>query len=125
MRRKLLWTCLFGTVVVATGCGGGGGGGGAGNPGTAYMAPGVPVASPVSSNSTSPTYRDVPYATPVRVGSITPINSTTREYDSSAMYSANLSGTGEELITAGRSGTAIKDPILHLISMCLGGATVL
>ena len=106
MRRKLLWMALFGTVVVITGCGGGGGGGGAGNPGTAYMAPGVPVPGPVSPNPTPPTYRDVPYSTPVRVGSVTPINSTAREYDSSAMYSANLSGTGEELITAGRSGTS-------------------
>ena len=105
MRRKLLWVALFGTVIVVTGCGGGGGGG-AGNPGTAYMAPGVPVPGPVSPNPTPPTYRDVPYSTPVRVGSVTPINSTAREYDSSAMYSANLSGTGEELITAGRSGTS-------------------
>ena len=92
MRRKLLWTCLFGTVVVILGCGGGGGGG-AGNPGTAYIAPGVPV------------YRDVPYSTPVRVASVTPINSTANEYDSSAMYAENLSGTGDTLITAGRSGS--------------------
>ena len=88
MRRKLLWACLFGTVVVITGCGGGGGGGG----------------SPY--NSPSPILRPVPYSTPVRVGSVTPINSTAREYDSSAMFAENLSGTGEELITAGRSGTS-------------------
>ena len=92
MRRKLLWACLFGTVIIVTGCGGGGGG--AGNSGSAYMPPGVPV------------YREVPYSTPVRVGSVTPINSTAREYDSSAMFAENLSGTGEELITAGRSGTS-------------------
>jgi hypothetical protein len=35
MRRKLLWICLFGTVVVITGCAGGGGGGGGG----AYIPP--------------------------------------------------------------------------------------
>ena len=90
MRRKLLWACLFGTVVVITGCGGGGGGGGGSSP---Y-------------NSPSPILRPVPYSTPVRVGSVTPINSTAREYDSSAMFAENLSGTGEELITAGRSGTS-------------------
>ena len=88
MRRKLLWTCLFGTVVVITGCGGGGGGGG----------------SPY--NSPNPILRQVPYSTPVRVGSITPINSTAREYDSSAIFAENLSGNGEELITAGRSSTS-------------------
>jgi len=89
MRRKLLWTCLFGTVVVITGCGGGGGGGG----GSPY-------------NSPSPILRQVPYSTPTRVGSVTPINSTARESDSSAMYAESLSGSGEELITAGRSGSA-------------------
>jgi len=88
MRRKLLWACLFGTVVVITGCGGGGGGGGS---------------SPY--NSPSPILRPVPYSTPVRVGSVTPINSTANEYDSSAMYAENLSGTGDTLITAGRSGS--------------------
>jgi len=88
MRRKLLWACLFGTVVVITGCGGGGGGGG----GSPY-------------NSPSPILRPVPYSTPVRVGSVTPINSTVRESDSSAMYAENLSGTGDTLITAGRSGS--------------------
>ena len=94
MRRKLLWVALFGTVVIVTGCGGGGGGGVAGNSSSAYMPPGVPV------------HREVPYSTPTRVGSITPVNSTAREYDSSAMFAENLSGTGEELITAGRSSTS-------------------
>ena len=87
MHRKLLWTCLFGTVVVITGCGGGGGSG-------------------VSATMGGATYRQVPYSTPIRVGSVTPINSTARESDSSAMFTESLSGTGEELITAGRSGTS-------------------
>jgi hypothetical protein len=88
MRRKLLWACLFGTVVVVTGCGGGGGGGG-GSPG-----------------SPSPSYlRQVPYSQPVRVGTVKPMNSTAFESDSSALFSQNLSGNGEELITAGRAGT--------------------
>ena len=89
MRRKLLWTCLFGTVIVITGCGGGGGGGGGGSP---Y-------------NSPSPILRPVPYSTPVRVGTVKPMNSTAFESDSSALFSQNLSGNGEELITAGRAGT--------------------
>ena len=90
MQRKLLWTCLFGTVIVITGCGGGGGGGGGG--GSPY-------------NSPSPILRPVPYSTPVRVGTVKPMNSTAFESDSSALFSQNLSGNGEELITAGRAGT--------------------
>jgi len=89
MRRKLLWVALFGTVIVVTGCGGGGGGGGGGSP---Y-------------NSPNPILRQVPYSTPVRVDSVKPIASTTLESDSSALYTASLSGSGEEVVTAGRSGT--------------------
>jgi hypothetical protein len=70
----------------------GGGGGGANNPGGS--------APPTQGSGPS-----VPYATPVRVGSVTPINSSVYEHDSSALYSENLTGTGESLITAGRSGT--------------------
>lgn len=89
MRRKLLWVALFGTVIVITGCGGGGGGGGGG----------------MSATMGGATYRQVPFSTPIRVDSVKPIASTAVEYDSSALYTAQLSGTGEELITAGRSGT--------------------
>ena len=89
MRRKLLWIALFGTVVIITGCGGGGGGGGSGTSATMGGA----------------TYRQVPFSTPIRVDSVKPIASTTLESDSSALYTASLSGTGEEVITAGRSGT--------------------
>jgi hypothetical protein len=88
MRRKLLWIALFGTVVVVTGCGGGGGGGG----GSPY-------------NSPNPILRQVPYSTPVRVDTIKPVASTTLESDSSAFYTASLSGNGEEVVAAGRSGT--------------------
>ena len=85
MRRSLLGCVLFGTVIVA-GCGGGGGGAGLYN---------VP----------NPILRPVPYYTPVRIDSVKAIESTALESDSSALYTASLSGTGEELITAGRSGT--------------------
>ncbi len=81
--RFALRGLLVAQVVFLAACGGGGGGG-----------------------SNSSYLRQVPYSTPTRVGSITPINSTAREYDSSAMYAESLSGTGEELITAGRSGTS-------------------
>jgi hypothetical protein len=89
MQRKLLWVALFGTVIVVTGCGGGGGGGGGG----------------LSATMGSATYRQVPYSTPVRVDSVKPVASTTLESDSSALYTASLTGSGEEVITAGRSGT--------------------
>jgi hypothetical protein len=92
MRRKLLWIALFGTVVVVTGCAGAGGGGGGGGGGS----------------TSNPTLRSVPYSTPVRVGTIKPMNSTAFESDSSALFSQNLSGNGEELITAGRSGTTAQ-----------------
>ena len=94
MRRKLLWVALFGTVVVITGCGGGGGGGG-----SPYNSPN-PILRP-----DPPILRPVPYSTPVRVDSIKPIASTTLESDSSALYTASLSGLGEEVVIAGRSGT--------------------
>ena len=89
--RRSAMALAVSTVFLLSACGGGGGGGGGGG-------------SPYPSGN--PYLRPVPYSTPTRVGSITPINSTARESDSSAMFSANLSGSGEELITAGRSGTA-------------------
>jgi hypothetical protein len=90
MRRKLLWACLFGTIVV-TGCAGGGGGGAGGGSG--------------GGSTSNPVLRSVPYSTPVRVDSVKPMNSTAFESDSSALFSQSLSGNGEELITAGRAGT--------------------
>jgi hypothetical protein len=88
MTRILLLSLV---VLQLVGCAGGGGGSGA---------------SPGNNPGSSMPYRDVPYSTPVRVGSVTPINSTTYEYDQSALYSANLNGNGEDLITVGRSSSA-------------------
>jgi len=86
------------TVFLLSACaGGGGGGGGANNPGNS--------APPTQGSGPSTPTKSVPYATPVRVGSITPINSAAYESDSSALYAENLTGTGQSLITAGRSGT--------------------
>jgi hypothetical protein len=90
MKRKMLYTLMFGSIIVLTACGGGGGSGGGGN----------------TPGDLSPSYlRQVPYSTPIRVGSVTPMNSSAYEYDSSAMYSADLTGNGQSLIMAGRAGT--------------------
>jgi len=100
MRRKLLWLCLFGTVVVVTGCGGGGGG--AGNPGTAYMAPPTPVPTP------DPYLRtEVPYATPVKIATVDPLanvdSSTGFKYAVTDTFAADIQGTGgQDVIIAGR-----------------------
>ena len=108
MQRKLLWVALFGTVVVITGCGGGGGGGsgGAGNPGTAYMAPGVPISSPVPSNpvSSNPYLRtEVPYSTPVRAGTVDPLVNNKFTHFVGDTYAASISGSGQDVIIAGGS----------------------
>jgi hypothetical protein len=84
MRRKLLWTCLFGTVVVVTGCGGGGGGGG----------------SPY--NFSNPYLRtEVPYSTPVRAGTVDPLVNNSYKYFVGDTYSASISGSGQDVIIAG------------------------
>jgi hypothetical protein len=95
------------TIFLLSACaGGGGGGGGTNNPGNSApptQGTGPPTPDPTPTPVTNP----VPYATPVRVGSVTPINSTTYEYDSSTIYAENLTNNGESLITVGRSGTTL------------------
>ena len=74
-------------TVLLQACGGGGGGGGSpGNPSPSYL-------------------RSVPYSMPTRVGTTKPANSTTYAYDQSALYSQNLTGSGQNLITAGEVST--------------------
>ena len=86
MRRKLLWACLFGTVVVVTGCGGGGGGGSGGSP---Y-------------NSSNPYLRtEVPYSTPVRAGTVDPLVNNNYKYFVGDTYAASISGSGQDVIIAG------------------------
>jgi hypothetical protein len=98
LRKSAIATAVA-IVFLLSACagGGGGGGGGSNNPGT--PSPGIPGSGP------APATNPVPYATPTRVGSITPVNSAVYEYDSSAMFAENLTGNGQSLITAGRSGT--------------------
>jgi hypothetical protein len=94
MRRKLLWTCLFGTVVVITGCGGGGGGGGT----SATMGAFVRT--------------EVPYHTPVRVATVDPLIGTTTMHAIVDTYAANISGgTGQDIVIAGRA-TEANSPTL-------------
>ena len=82
-RRTVLSVSISAAVATLSACGGGGGGGG-GSP--------SPIVRP-----------DVPFYNPVRVGTVTPVNSSEREYDSSALFSANLSNTGsQEIVVAGR-----------------------
>ena len=85
MRRKLLWTCLFGTVIVITGCGGGGGGGGNSpyNPPNPYLRP------------------EVPYSTPVRAGTVDPLANDSFHHFVGDTYVANISGSGQDVIIAG------------------------
>jgi hypothetical protein len=89
MRRKLLWTCLFGTVIVITGCGGGGGGGGGGGYNSPY-------------NSPNPYLRtEVPYATPVRAATVDPLVNNKHNYFVGDTYAASISGSGQDVIIAG------------------------
>lgn len=104
MKRFLLLATVVLQLVACAG--GGGGGGGANNPGTsAPPIPGTGPSTPTVAPTSEPALNPVPYATPVRAGSITPMNSTAYEYDSSALYAENLTTNGQSLITAGRSGT--------------------
>jgi hypothetical protein len=86
MKRKLLWTCLFGTVVVITGCGGGGGGGGGVSP--------YPTPNPYLRT-------EVPYSVPVRVGTVDPLANNSFQHFVGDTYTANISGSGQDVIIAG------------------------
>jgi len=115
MRRSILWTCLFGTVIVVTGCGGGGGGGGGG--GSPY-------------NSPNPYLRtEVPYATPVKVATVDPlVNQPGTGYKVALVdtHTADISGTGsQDVIVAGRMTQPTTqaewgDNLMHMFSWSNG-----
>ena len=86
-RRTVLAVSITAAIATLSACGGGGGGGAGGNTTQSYI------------------NRQVPYYLPQRIGSVTPINSSALESDSSALFSENLSGNGQEVIIAGRSGS--------------------
>jgi hypothetical protein len=94
MKQKLLYTLMFGSVVVLTACGGGGGGGGGSSP----YSPGNPYLR-----------TEVPYATPVRVATVDPLVNDAGAYAVTDTFVANISGTGQDVIVAGRS-TATSSP---------------
>lgn len=109
MKRKLLYVLMFGTVGLY-GCGGGGSGGS-----PSYT-------QPISTPSTPPTAyarSQVPFSTPVTVGTVDPLintgNNGSRAFEGDT-FVANISGSGQDLIIAGRS-TANKDWIPSRISM--------
>jgi len=103
MKRKLLYVLMFGTAGLY-GCAGGGGGSGAG-PST-----GGGTSSSVYARSV------VPYSTPVRVGTVDPlVNNSYRAFVGDT-FVANISGSGQDLIIAGRS-TASTDWAPSRISM--------
>jgi hypothetical protein len=84
-RRTILSVSITAAIATLSACGGGGGGGAGGN------------------NSASYINRQVPFSTPTRVGSVTPVNSSEYEYDHSALYAENISGgAGQEIIVTGR-----------------------
>ena len=89
MKRKLLYTLLFGTVII-TGCaGGGGGGGGANNPGT--IPPTQGSGSPISNVSA-----------PTLVSTLNPLVAVSALGSALNMYNADLAGSGSQnVVVAG------------------------
>lgn len=81
-KRTVLAVSISAAITTLTACGGGGGGGG-----PSYVRASNPV----------------PFYTPTKVGTITPLVTTSQTSDSSALFSENLSGNGQELIIAGRA----------------------
>jgi len=91
MKRILL---LATVVLQLAACAGGGGGGGANNPGGS--APPTP--------SSGPTYlrSEVPFSTPTKVATVDPLVAITTSAAVVDTFTANISGSGEDVIIAGR-----------------------
>jgi FG-GAP-like repeat len=104
MKRKLLWVLMFGTVGLY-GCGGGGSSG---------------TPSYTQSGTSGPYARtQVPFSTPVMVGIVDPlINTNSNGYRSfeGDTFVANITGSGQDVIIAGRS-TSNPDWVQSRISM--------
>jgi hypothetical protein len=80
-RRTVLSVSISSAIATLSACGGGGGGGG----------------------HQAAIDRQVPFSSPVRVGSVVPVNSSEYENDHTALYAENISGgAGQELIVTGR-----------------------
>lgn len=106
MPRKLLYLLMFGSAVLV-GCAGGGSGSGAIPPGTSVPMP-TPTPTPPATTKASPA---VPYATPVMVGSLNPLQgSNGNQYPSSQTFVQDLTGSGAQNVivaTAQSSGTGV------------------
>lgn len=83
--RFALRGLLVAQVVFLTACGGGGGGGGLYSSGTSYLR------------------TEVPYSTPILVGTVDPLVNTKYTAFVGDTYVASISGTGEDVIIAGAS----------------------
>jgi len=111
MKRKLLYTLMFGSIIVLTACGGGGGGGGSGGGG--YVQPDNPGAGTIYLRT------QVPYATPTEVGVVTTLVNAGTKYFTGNTYTANISGAGDDILIAGFEAqpTAKADHADSVISM--------
>lgn len=78
------------TVFFLSACGGGGGGGGGG-----YVQPDNPGPGTVYLRT------QVPYSTPTLVATVDPLVNTSSKYFVGDTYSANISGSGQDIIVAG------------------------
>ena len=87
-RRTVLAVSISAAITTLSACGGGGGG-----PNSQQSINNQVPVQPLS---------QVPFHTPTRVGSITPVNTTVEVMDQTTLFSQNLSGSGQELIVAGR-----------------------
>ena len=94
MKRKLLYILMTGSVTMFAACGGAGGGAGGNSPhpgGNPYLR------------------AEVPYATPVRVATVDPLNNNHFRYAVTDIFTAEITGSGQDVIIAGRS-TATATP---------------
>jgi hypothetical protein len=87
--RQSAMAIAISTVFLLTACGGGGGGGS-----NSYVKPDTP-----------PTYlrTQVPYTTPVRVGTVDPLVNNSYGYFVGDTYTATITGSGQDVIIAGAS----------------------
>jgi hypothetical protein len=88
---KRIFICLLPFFVAA--CGGGGGGGGPGG-GGGYLR------------------SEVPFSTPVKVATVDPLVGSSYTWANTDMFTANITGSGEDVIIAGRSSDN-SDPATH------------
>jgi hypothetical protein len=107
MKRKLLYTLLFSTVILV-GCASGGGGSGAGSP-SPSPSPGGGTPSGGGSggggggSGGGGTSYPVPFYTPVKVGTVSPYSSNSTVNPITYPYAADLTNTGaDNVIIAGR-----------------------